>query len=267
MRGGVARSPGVLAESEWNFFAIFANLTVRVAWKHRLLSSTSTAAVLPCTPPQLCRCFRLLFACPTHEPCCLAHHAPTTHAPIATAGSTIDCAPCSQSPPCSPPTSPLPLLSLCILLRSVVAPGSCSPALIVTLDAFPRLPCCTPIVLAPTVGLTVLLIPFPSFPAGIYSPTFSQSHPYESLLPILPLVLGPRQGLRVASLAPHASAPVGLLHLSLPLLPFSNTLPCWLLSCELHLPLSLPSRSQPNPGRLLRQSCSVVYECSMVYNN
>ena len=44
MRGGVTRSPGVLAESEGNFFAIFANLTVRVAWKHRLLSSTSTAA-------------------------------------------------------------------------------------------------------------------------------------------------------------------------------------------------------------------------------
>ena len=44
MRGGVVRSPGVLAESEWNFFAIFANLTVRVGWKHRLLSSTSTAA-------------------------------------------------------------------------------------------------------------------------------------------------------------------------------------------------------------------------------
>ena len=44
MRGGVTRSPGVLAESGGNFFAIFANLTVRVTWKHRLLSSTSTAA-------------------------------------------------------------------------------------------------------------------------------------------------------------------------------------------------------------------------------
>ena len=44
MRGGVARSPGVLAAKPGNFFAIFANLTVRVTWKHRLLSSTSTAA-------------------------------------------------------------------------------------------------------------------------------------------------------------------------------------------------------------------------------